>query len=103
MTPMEAVIAGTRNAAEAVGLGRQLGTLERGKMADVIAVKGNPLSDIGLLRKRENIRLVMRSGEVLVSKLEGAAERVIHRRDWDWLRIGGVRAGGCCGVERIGS
>lgn len=103
MSPMEAIVAGTRNAAEAVGLGQQIGTLETGKMADVIAVKGNPLSDIGLLRRRDNIRLVVRSGEILVSKLEGAAERVIHRRNWDWLRIGGVRAGGCCGVDRVDS
>jgi len=79
-------------------LGDQIGTLEPGKIADVIAVKGNPLSDISIFRDRQNVRLVMRSGEVLVGKLTGVTERVIHRTAWDWLRIGGVRAGGCCGV-----
>jgi len=97
---MEAIVAGTRNAAEAVGLGQQIGTLEAGKIADVIAVKGNPLTDIRLMRERENMRLVMRDGEVLVGRLPGVAERVIHRAGWDWLRIGGARAGGCCGVDR---
>jgi len=100
MSPMEAIVAGTRNAAEAVGLGQQIGTLEAGKIADVIAVKGNPLTDIRLMRERENMRLVMRDGEVLVGRLPGVAERVIHRAGWDWLRIGGARAGGCCGVDR---
>jgi len=100
MSPMEAIVAGTRNAAEAVGLGKEIGTLAAGKAADVIAVTGNPLADIRLLRKRENVRLVMRGGEVLVGKLPDVAERVIHRANWDWLRVGGVRAGGCCGADR---
>jgi imidazolonepropionase-like amidohydrolase len=98
MSAMEAIVTGTRNAAEAVGLADQIGTLETGKIADVIAVKGNPLSNISIFRDRENVRLVMRSGEILVGKITGVSERVIHRADWDWLRIGGVRAGGCCGV-----
>lgn len=100
MSPTEAIVAGTRNAAHAVGLGNKIGTLESGKIADIIVVKGNPVSDISLFRKRENIQLVMRDGEILVNKLPGLAERVIHREKWDWLRIGGGRAGGCCGVDR---
>lgn len=100
MSPMEAITAGTRNAADAVGLLEQVGTLETGKLADVIAVKGNPLTDINVLRHRENIELVMREGNTLVSKREKVSKSVIHRPDWDWLTIGGARAGGCCGVDR---
>jgi imidazolonepropionase-like amidohydrolase len=98
MSAMEAIVAGTRNAAEAIGIGDHVGTLATGKIADIIAIKGNPLSDISIFRDRQNVRLVMRSGEILAAKLAGVTERVIHRADWDWLRIGGVRAGGCCGV-----
>ena len=42
MTPMDALLA-TRNAANAIGLGKQLGTLETGKLADVLIVDGNLL------------------------------------------------------------
>ena len=100
MSPMEAIVAGTRNAANAIGLGREIGTLEPGKLADILAVAGNPLADIRSLRRRENIELVMREGQGMVNRRQQVARGVIHRENWDWLRIGGTRAGGCCGVDR---
>ena len=100
MTPMEAITTATQNAAIAVGLSDQVGTLEAGKAADVIAVKGNPLNDISVLRSRSNFQLVMRDGVVIVGEEGGRYKRAIHRQNWNWLRIGGVRAGGCCGVDR---
>jgi imidazolonepropionase-like amidohydrolase len=45
MSPMDAIIAATRNGAEALGLADQLGTVEVGKLADVIVLSGNPLAD----------------------------------------------------------
>jgi imidazolonepropionase-like amidohydrolase len=60
MTPMQAILSGTRIAAEAIGLEKEIGTLETGKCADLVAVEGNPLNDITALRQ---IRLVMRSGK----------------------------------------
>jgi imidazolonepropionase-like amidohydrolase len=63
MTPWQAVVAATRNAAEAVGELDRLGTVEAGKLADLIAVDGNPLDDIRHLR---HPRLVVRGGQVAV-------------------------------------
>lgn len=100
MTPMEAITTATRNAAEAVGLERQIGTVEVGKVADLLAIRGNPAASISILRERANIELVMRDGTVLVGHDGDAVRRAIHRERWDWLRMGGVRAGGCCGVDR---
>lgn len=62
MTPKEIILAGTRNAARVCGRERDLGTLEPGKVADVLVVEGDPLADIGALA---NVRLVLRSGTVV--------------------------------------
>ncbi len=51
MTPMDAIIAATRNGAEALGLEDELGTIEEGKIADVIVVAGNPLADLEALKR----------------------------------------------------
>lgn len=51
MTPMDAIIAATRNGAEALGLQKELGTIEEGKLADVIVVAGNPLADLHALKR----------------------------------------------------
>lgn len=50
-TPMEAIQSATSVAAKAIGLGDKTGTLEPGRWADVIAVRGNPLEDIGALSR----------------------------------------------------
>ncbi len=60
-TPMEALQALTIRGAEVCGLADQVGTLEVGKFADVIAVDGNPLSDIAALR---SVPFVMKAGKV---------------------------------------
>ena len=62
-SPMEAIEAGTRIAAQVLGLEKELGTLEEGKLADLILIEGNPLEDIEILAKRELIRLVMKDGK----------------------------------------
>ncbi len=69
MTAMQAIVAGTREAAVCCGLGEDLGTLEAGKLADVIVVDGNPLRDITVLQDRERVRLVMKEGQVFRSLL----------------------------------
>lgn len=58
MTPMQAIWAGTRVNAEMMGL-KDLGTLEAGKTADIIAVQGDPVEDLGALRK---VVFVMKAG-----------------------------------------
>ena len=51
MSPMEAILASTRNGAEALGILDQVGTLEAGKLADVIIVPGNPLADLEVMKR----------------------------------------------------
>ena len=51
ITPMDAIIAATRNGAEALGVEDRLGTIEEGKLADVIVVAGNPLADPNALKR----------------------------------------------------
>jgi len=63
---MEAIIAGTRNAADNLAKASELGTIESGKLADVIAVFDDPLKDI---RNTREIKLVIRDGEILVNKI----------------------------------
>jgi imidazolonepropionase-like amidohydrolase len=65
MSPMEVIVATTQKAAECLGWEDRVGTLEKGKYADVIITKTNPLTDIRSLEKHENIVVVMKGGEVL--------------------------------------
>jgi imidazolonepropionase-like amidohydrolase len=61
-SPQQAIEAGTRISARVLGMEDKLGTIEEGKLADIVLVQGNPLDDIGLLQEPENIRLVMKGG-----------------------------------------
>ena len=65
LTPMEAIVAGTSNAADNIGLLDQTGTIEVGKLADLVAVNGNPLDDIRVLRDSASIALVIREGLIV--------------------------------------
>ncbi len=60
MTPMQAIVATTRSAAELMGLERELGTLEPGKRADLVVVDGDPL-EVATLDER--IEAVYQDGE----------------------------------------
>jgi imidazolonepropionase-like amidohydrolase len=62
LTPMAALVAGTRVAAEAMRMDRLVGTLEPGKLADLIAVGGDPTHDI---RALHDLRLVVQGGVVV--------------------------------------
>lgn len=64
MTPMEAIQSGTKCASELLGLEEKIGTLEKGKLADVVVSKTNPLNDIKSLGNPENILLVMKEGQI---------------------------------------
>jgi imidazolonepropionase-like amidohydrolase len=64
-SPMGAIEAGTRIAARVLGLGKELGTIEEGKLADLVMVEGNPLEDITALLKPESVRLVMQGGRLV--------------------------------------
>jgi imidazolonepropionase-like amidohydrolase len=64
LTPMQAIQSATSLAAECLGLGTEIGTLEKGKRADVVVVDGDPLGDIGILRDPARIRLVLKDGTI---------------------------------------
>jgi imidazolonepropionase-like amidohydrolase len=61
MTPASAIQAATVNAADLLGLASEIGTLEPGKAADIIAVAGDPLSDVTTLKR---VGFVMKGGRV---------------------------------------
>lgn len=61
MTPLQAIQAATINSATLLKQNQVLGSLEEGKIADIIAVNGNPLDDISVL---ENVSFVMKEGQV---------------------------------------
>jgi imidazolonepropionase-like amidohydrolase len=62
MTPAQALIAATASGADLLGLADKIGTLEAGKLADLVAVPGDPLQDI---RQTERVTFVMQGGKVL--------------------------------------
>jgi len=64
-SPMAAIEAGTRIAARVLGLEKELGTIEEGKVADLVMVEGNPLDNIDVLLNQESICLVMQGGKIV--------------------------------------
>jgi imidazolonepropionase-like amidohydrolase len=62
LTPMQALQAATKNAATVCGVGDRLGTVEPGKLADLVAVGGDPLADLNALAE---VRFVMKGGEIV--------------------------------------
>jgi imidazolonepropionase-like amidohydrolase len=62
---MGAIESATRINAEIFGMADKIGTVQKGKLADLILVDGDPLADISVLTEAENIRLVMQEGRVV--------------------------------------
>jgi len=62
MTPMQIIISGTIHGAYVCGLENELGTIEQGKIADIIIVKDNPLDDLEALM---NVQMVIHNGEII--------------------------------------
>ena len=61
MKPLNAITAGTLNGAKLLGMDKNIGSLEVGKYADIVAVSGNPLNNIKLL---ESVDFVMKNGVI---------------------------------------
>jgi imidazolonepropionase-like amidohydrolase len=66
LTPVQALQAGTVNAADLMGWSDRIGSVAPGKFADLVAVRGNPLDDVTLL---QHIRFVMKDGVVYKNEL----------------------------------
>ncbi len=70
MTPMQAILSSTSTAAQLLHLDDRLGTLEVGKLADVIIVDGDVLSDISKLADPANVQLVLKAGRAAKNTLD---------------------------------
>lgn len=65
MTPMQAVVATTKTAAECLEWQDRLGTLEKGKLADIVIWKTNPLEDIHSLADNANAMVILKDGKIV--------------------------------------
>lgn len=70
LTPMDAIFTATRNAAELIGDPQDIGSVQAGRFADIVAVSGDPLADITELQR---VQFVMKGGEVI--KRDGTMQR----------------------------
>ncbi len=64
-TPMDALVSATRINAEILGIGDEVGTIEVGKRADLVAFSGNPLEAPELFADRDRVALVMQDGQIV--------------------------------------
>ena len=72
-SPLETIRCATKTGAEILGRGHEIGTLEAGKLADVLVVDGDVLADIGVLEDRSRFLAVMQGGLIKAGRLAGAA------------------------------
>ncbi|MFX0205315.1 MAG: amidohydrolase family protein [Candidatus Hodarchaeota archaeon] len=68
MTPAKALQTATINSARAIRMEEELGSIEVGKFADLIVVNGNPLEDITLLEKLDNLDYVIKDGTIMAQQ-----------------------------------
>lgn len=66
--PLEIIKFATYNAADLLGILDEVGTIEIGKTADLILLDGNPCKDITVLGSRDQTKLVMRNGKIMINK-----------------------------------
>jgi len=72
LTPLQALRAATGWAAECLGLERDVGTIEKGKLADLVVVAGDPLKDVAVLQDPARMALVLKGGEIAANRLATA-------------------------------
>jgi imidazolonepropionase-like amidohydrolase len=73
ISAMDCIVASTQNAARALGWDSKLGTLEAGKLADLLILKTNPLTDLRSLADRANIENVMQGGKFVTRQFASDA------------------------------
>lgn len=80
MSPLQAITCGTRNAAMTVDADNNIGTLQIGKLADVLVVNGDPLKDIRILQDRSRLTAILLGGKPVDLTPQPPAQR------WPWER-----------------
>jgi imidazolonepropionase-like amidohydrolase len=93
LTPMQAIVAATRNAAAAIGCGDTLGQLQVGQKADVLMVEGNPAEDVSILRNKRNIVRMWKDGaQVALPEDRGRIGVEFDPSRWLWRDLGQLSA-----------
>jgi imidazolonepropionase-like amidohydrolase len=69
LTPLEVITCATKTGAEIMGRGDEFGTLEKGKLADVLVVDGDPIADVAVLEDRKRFLAVMQGGIIKAGSL----------------------------------
>ncbi len=86
MKPMECLVAATSTAAHALDLQDRIGTIEEGKLADMLVLDSNPLDDLKKLGEKKSIRAVFLDGKLVARQPGDAYPKTILARDC--LRVG---------------
>ena len=79
LTPLEVIKCATKTGAEIMGRAAEFGTLEAGKLADVLIVDGNPVTDIAVLENRAKFIAVMQGGVIKAGQLAKAFPTVVTK------------------------
>jgi imidazolonepropionase-like amidohydrolase len=69
MSPMESLLSATKTNASLFGMQEEIGTIEEGKLADLLVVDGNPLENIATLQNKGNLKLIMKGGRAYKNEL----------------------------------
>ncbi|MGE0844931.1 MAG: amidohydrolase family protein [Flavobacteriaceae bacterium] len=86
LTPTQALVAGTGDAARCIGVAERKGTLRKGMQSDVLVVDGDPFADVGIMRQRDKLAMVMKAGKAVCGRLAGAVNEAsgsAEQRDGD--------------------
>jgi imidazolonepropionase-like amidohydrolase len=75
ISPLEVITWATKNGAELLGMKDDLGTIEPGKLADLLVVDGNPAKDITVLQDRANLDVIMKGGQFFECQLSPSKVR----------------------------
>ncbi|QJX81332.1 metal-dependent hydrolase family protein [Priestia megaterium] len=70
MTPMDAIVSATKYGGQIMNMADQIGTIEVGKLADILVVDGNPLDNISILQNHDRLNIIIKDGDYIVNTLE---------------------------------